>query len=112
MTRINALPGKSYIFIRNNRHLPWEVRMRIVPVVCAALLLSLVPLAAPAHAKDGCPAGMKRECKPQSYPPKAPPACRCVADPSNQGSGNQGKAEIKKKNVPQAQQNKKPGPND
>lgn len=82
--------------------------MRFVPVFAAALLLSMLPLAAPAAAKDGCPAGMKRECKPQSYPPKAPPACRCVADPSSQGSGNQGKAEIKKKNVPQATKTSKP----
>ncbi len=86
--------------------------MRIFPVLATALLLTVIPLAAPAMAKDGCPAGMKRECKQQSYPPKAPPACRCVVDPSNPGSGNQGKAEVKKSNVPQVKKSKSPGSND
>ena len=82
--------------------------MRVMSVFAAAILLSVLPLASPAAAKDGCPAGMKRECKAQSYPPKAPLACRCVADPASQGSGNQGKAEIQKKNVPQATKTNKP----
>lgn len=86
--------------------------MRIVPLFATALFFVAVPFAAPVLAKDGCPPGMKRECKPQSYPPKAPPACRCVVDPSSSGSGNQGKAEVKKSNVPQVKKNKTPGPND
>ena len=81
--------------------------MRVIPVLLAAAVFTAIPLAA-ASAADGCPAGMKRECKPQPYPPKAPAACRCVVDPSAQGSGNQGKAEIKKKNVPQATKRNQP----
>ena len=86
--------------------------MRTLTILATALVLVAIPLSAPAVAKDGCPAGMKRECMPQSYPPKAPPPCRCVVDQSNPGSGNQGKAEVKKSNVPQVKKNKNPGPND
>jgi len=86
--------------------------VRVFVVLIATSLLCAVPLTSPVIAKDGCPAGMKRECMAQSYPPKAPPACRCVVDPGATGSGNQGKAEVKKRNVPQAKKTKNPGPND
>ena len=87
--------------------------MRTIPVLVTALLFTAIPFAAPASAKDGCPAGMIKECKPTAYTPKkGEQPCRCVTDPSNQGSGNQGKAEIKKKNVPQAKKTKTPGAND
>lgn len=56
-----------------------------------------------------CPPGQRRECRPQKEPqkPGATPACRCVAEPTS-GQGSSGKAEIKRKNVPQLKANKAP----
>jgi hypothetical protein len=81
----------------------------------ALVLLGLTSLSADAEAGP-CPPGMVKVCLPppqNNRPPNTTPTpCKCE---SQQGSGNDsggGKAEIHKKNLPAAKQNKSPGPND
>ena len=65
-----------------------------------------------AHAAQ-CPPGYRLDCKPQTeqQKQKAPAPCRCVAEPAGSWSGG-GKSDIKKKNVPQVQKQRSPGPKD
>jgi hypothetical protein len=79
----------------------------------ASAILALGFAATIASAAPQCPPGYKLECKPQTeqQKQKAPPPCRCVSLPPGSTSGG-GKAEIKRKNMPQVQPNKQPGPND
>lgn len=78
-----------------------------------AVATALAVLALPAAQAAQCPPGYKLDCKPQSTPQKqkAPPPCRCVPEAPGNWSGG-GKSDIKKKNVPQVQKQKSPGPND
>lgn len=64
-------------------------------------------------AASQCPPGKKLECRPQSeaQKQKSPPPCRCVSSGQG-GTGSYGKAEIKRKNVPQVKPNKVKGPAD
>jgi hypothetical protein len=80
----------------------------------ALVLLALTLLSATAEAGP-CPPGMVRVCLPP--PPNRPPnttptPCKCE-NPQGGGSwSGGGKAELHKKNLPTAKQNKSPGPND
>jgi hypothetical protein len=89
------------------------VTMYKVNLLVASTMFALGFAVTNASAAPQCPPGYKLECKPQTeqQKQKAPPPCRCVALPSGSTSGG-GKAEIKRKNVPQVQPNKRPGPND
>jgi hypothetical protein len=54
-----------------------------------------------------CPPGTTLDCKGSN--PMRPPMCRCIATGGSwSGPASQGKAEIKRKNVPQVQPSKKP----
>jgi hypothetical protein len=57
-----------------------------------------------------CPPGTTYKCLQGSGPPKnIPPPCGCVATGgAGYGGASHGKAEIKKKNVPQVRPNKTP----
>ena len=74
-----------------------------------ALAVGALGLATSTASAAPCPPGWTRECLPQKEPQKAgaPPPCRCV-QAGGSGSGSQGKAEIKRKNVPQVKPNKPP----
>jgi hypothetical protein len=84
--------------------------MRVLATLAVAAALYMVVPVTPAAAAP-CGPGMVQQCKPQSYPPKAPPACRCVPGP-DAGQGSYGKAEVKQKNTRQLRKNKNPGVND
>ena len=74
--------------------------------VLLAVPLALASISSTVSADARCGPGMKIECL-GTGDNKKPPPCRCVSDPAT-GSGSHGKAEIKKKNVPQTHQNKTP----
>ena len=88
--------------------------MRIM-MTSALTLLALVSLSAAVEAGP-CPPGMVRVCLPppqNDRPPNTTPTlCKCENQSGSGSWSGGGKAEIHKKNVPSAKQNKSPGPND
>lgn len=80
------------------------MRSLVPPSIAAAVLLAFTNAAV---AAPQCPPGTKLYCPKPAPNAKAPPPCRCVPLPPGSGTGG-GKAEIKKKNVPQVQPNKQP----
>ncbi len=84
-----------------------------VPSIVISALFALGFSANNSSAAPQCPPGTKLECKPQTQQQKqkAPSPCRCVPLPPGSTSGG-GKAEIKRKNVPQVQPSKRPGLHD
>lgn len=88
--------------------------MRIM-MTSALALFALASLTAAVEAAP-CPPGMVRVCLPQPQndrpPNTTPPPCKCESQSGSGSWSGGGKAEIQKKNVPSAKQNKSPGPND
>jgi hypothetical protein len=60
-----------------------------------------------ASAASPCGPGKVFQCRQGGNKPGMPPACRCV--PAEAGPGSYGHAEVKKKNVPTVQPNKRSG---
>ena len=90
--------------------------MNMLKTLALVSVVALGATATLASAAPQCPPGQKLECLPQSSsgPGQAnkPAPCRCVLIPDSGSRSGGGKAEIKRKNVPQVKSSKQPGPND
>lgn len=85
------------------------MRKQMSGSTAALAVAAMLANAAPALAASPCGPGKVLECREVGKKPGVPPACRCVSTGSSSGSGSYGHAEVKKKNVPTVQPNKRSG---